>query len=567
MFAKSRQLILAPLITGLVAVVLVALVRFGNDTAAHLYLTALFAKYHRLIFWDNFWYFGKFQFLGYSYIYYPLAAFTTTWLPPILGLMAISGVVSSFCLKLKAISWNGVDPDRPGFLGSYFGTISTAVAIGVPAGALILTGAYPFLTSLAFASFAIVAMNKRSWVSYCLFLILAGATSPLVLVWILVGVTFSAVRFLTKESANYHPIKVAGLGSAWLRAKKALGVLLGSSITRIGMGLPLLGLFGDYEISKYFGIGGKYPFFGSDLGLVLGFSLILLVVVNVFVDDGERAPIVIPTLLYMAGSLILFTVSTTLGGNIARVGEISPILIAVLYLFSKGSTRGPKSRKVRLAVFALLYLLGVGWEFISIEAPIFDPSAAWLTNSSNWSGLVRVLKASYPGQRVEYVDSLLHEGSYFLANSQIPLARGWFRQSDFNQNEIFYGVRLTSREYKDWLCSNQVRAVILPPAPYDYSSQREAQIVASPSTYLVNPIKIGEFKVFEVAGCPSAPLQIRSIGVTTISVSIAKAGSYLLPINFSPFESAVGAKIARAKGGRAEISVSKGGNYLIMTGY
>src|ERR687887_985198 len=45
----------------------------GNDLAAHLYQRTLFLR-HGFVLWNNFWYAGRYAFVTYSLLYYPLAA-------------------------------------------------------------------------------------------------------------------------------------------------------------------------------------------------------------------------------------------------------------------------------------------------------------------------------------------------------------------------------------------------------------------------------------------------------------------------------------------------------------
>src|SRR6201997_5509428 len=45
----------------------------GVDLAAHLYQRTLFLK-HGFVLWNNFWYAGRYSFVTYSVLYYPLAA-------------------------------------------------------------------------------------------------------------------------------------------------------------------------------------------------------------------------------------------------------------------------------------------------------------------------------------------------------------------------------------------------------------------------------------------------------------------------------------------------------------
>src|SRR4029450_3781949 len=45
----------------------------GNDLAAHVYQRTLFLK-HGFVLWNNFWYAGRYSFVTYSVLYYPLSA-------------------------------------------------------------------------------------------------------------------------------------------------------------------------------------------------------------------------------------------------------------------------------------------------------------------------------------------------------------------------------------------------------------------------------------------------------------------------------------------------------------
>src|SRR6202795_4522289 len=58
---------------GLLAALLVWLGPPGTDLAAHAYQRALFIE-HGFVLWNNFWYAGRYSFVNYSVLYYPLAA-------------------------------------------------------------------------------------------------------------------------------------------------------------------------------------------------------------------------------------------------------------------------------------------------------------------------------------------------------------------------------------------------------------------------------------------------------------------------------------------------------------
>jgi uncharacterized membrane protein len=73
---RGSPLVEATVATALTASVALLLVRFGppgSDMAAHIYQRSLFAE-HGFPSWNNLWYSGRYSFVTYSLVYYPLAA-------------------------------------------------------------------------------------------------------------------------------------------------------------------------------------------------------------------------------------------------------------------------------------------------------------------------------------------------------------------------------------------------------------------------------------------------------------------------------------------------------------
>jgi hypothetical protein len=71
--ALLREAVLSAVAAALVAAALVWLGPPGTDFAAHAYQRTLFLQ-HGFVFWNNFWYAGRYSFVTYSILYYPLAA-------------------------------------------------------------------------------------------------------------------------------------------------------------------------------------------------------------------------------------------------------------------------------------------------------------------------------------------------------------------------------------------------------------------------------------------------------------------------------------------------------------
>ena len=84
-----------------------------------------------------------------------------------------------------------------------------------------------------------------------------------------------------------------------------------------------------------------------------------------------------------------------------------------------------------------------------------------------------------PSFRVEAVDTVEHWPAAYLPDAGIPIVRGWYRQSDFPQNELLYDKRARRAAYEAWLRAQGVRYVVLADAPPDYSSRAEAALIRS----------------------------------------------------------------------------------------
>src|SRR5207244_11474733 len=101
---------------------------------------------------------------------------------------------------------------------------------------------------------------------------------------------------------------------------------------------------------------------------------------------------------------------------------------------------------------------------------VVTPRAANFTHSRSgghdaqptyWQPAITYLHAHLgPSYRVEAVDTLGHWAAVYLPDARIPLARGWYRQDDFPQNDVLYG-KLGRGAYLSWLHRLAVRYVVL----------------------------------------------------------------------------------------------------------
>ena len=148
----------------IVAALLVWLGPPGTDFAAHAYQRALFIR-HGFVLWDNYWYAGRYSFVGYSVLYYPLAA--------VLGirlLAVLAAAVAAFAFaELVGTRWGAAARWPIG-------------AFALVWGGFVLTSAFPFALGVSFALLALWALQARRQWLFALFVILTLASSPVALV-------------------------------------------------------------------------------------------------------------------------------------------------------------------------------------------------------------------------------------------------------------------------------------------------------------------------------------------------------------------------------------------------
>src|SRR5438045_6886845 len=122
-----REALLSAVAAGSLAAVLAWLGPHGSDLAAHAYQRADYIQ-HGFSLWNNFWYAGRYSFVTYSVLYYPLAALLGIKL---LAVATVATAVIAFAAVVRH-EWGGR------------GSWSIRAFAGVGA-VLVLSGAYPFL--------------------------------------------------------------------------------------------------------------------------------------------------------------------------------------------------------------------------------------------------------------------------------------------------------------------------------------------------------------------------------------------------------------------------------------
>ena len=503
----------AALSAAVAALVGLLLVRFGppaGDLAAHAYLRTLFLR-HGFTLWDNFWYAGRFTFLSYSVLYYPLAALLGIK-PLAVATVAIAGFAFAVVLGRE---WGAT------------ARLSSRTFAVVWAG-VVLAGTYPFALGVALALLAVAALQMRRDGRFALLTLLTLAASPL--------------AFL---------LLVLVCAGAWLERRPEWQRIRGPVLAVAAV--TVLALL----VWRLFPAGGSYPFSASEFAAACvffagGAALTWRV-------EGARllGSVFAVNLLACLGA---FLVPSALGENVARL-RLAAIPLAVLALSLR------RWRPRWLAVVALA--LAAAWNASPIAANYVQGTRDVSAAPAFWQPTIRYLRAhADPSYRVEVVDTVDHWEAAYLPPAGIPIARGWFRQDDFPFNRVLYGHRLSAASYLGWLRAVGVRWVVLTTAPPDYSSRVEAALLRSGRSGLEPVFSAPTATVYAVPAprrIVTGPGSARVVALheARVVLDVAHAGTYRVAIRFAPYWQSSAGCVSEGRDGMLRVSVPRAGRVAL----
>ena len=489
-----REATLSAGAAGALAAVLVWLGPPGADLAAHAYQRTLFLD-HGFALWNNFWYAGRYSFVTYSVLYYPLAA--------LLGIRLLAvATVSTASLAFAVVLWREWGPS----------TRWSSRTFAVVWAGIVFSAAFPFALGAALGLLALWALQARSHWRFALLAALTLAASPL------------AFLLLT--------LLLAGFGIARWDERRALLV---PALTIVGFGAI------EVLISRSFPDPGRYPFSWQELAAALIFCVLGAALTwRVERAKGMRWIFVV----YLVACVACYLIPSAIGENVARL-RYAAVPMAVLML----SLRRWRPLPVCLAALCL----AISWNLSPIASNLIrgrDPAAS----PAYWAPAIAFLRTHLqPSYRVEAVDTAGHWPAVYLAEAEIPLARGDYRQSDFPQNEVLYDKPLTRAGYLGWLRSLGVRYVVLSDAPTDYSAKREALLIRSGHSGLIPVHRMLHMTIFAVpkpqpivTGQGSA--RIVEFDQAKMVFDVSSPGHYRVAVRSSPYWSVVGGEACVSPG-------------------
>jgi hypothetical protein len=477
----------------------------GVDWAAHAYQRT-FLLQHGFSLWNNFWYAGRYSFVTYSFIYYPLAALLGI---RVLALASITTAAAGFTL----VVWREWGP------AARLSSRTFAVLwVGIVASA-----AFPFALAVSFALLSIFALQEHRRGRFALGAVLTLAASPLAFVLLAI---VAAGALVARRSVRNVGVPIV--------------VVLGAGVAE----LMLYRMFGD---------GGRFPFPLIELLPALVFAVLGLAVTR----GVPAARVLYGTFwVYLVALLVIYLVPSGIGSNIDRVRYLAlPLgLIAVALR---------RWRPLWLVV-PVLVLAGV-WNVTAI-ANSFASSVGSAENArSYWQPAIGYLHRNLtPSYRVEAVDTADHWPAAYLPEAGIPIVRGWYRQSDYPENELLYDATLGRLRYGEWLRSLGVRYVVLSDATPDYSSRLEAQLIRSGRSGLLPVFRSAHTTIYEVPNARplvtgSHAATVVSLGSTHIELDVGGPGTYRVAVRWSPYWRATSACLSKGADGMVRMHATQAG--------
>jgi hypothetical protein len=431
------------------------------------------------------------EFRAWSAAHEGLAAMTTRWYsglpmpgysllyPPLARVLGAGGVGLASCV-LACWGASGIVPGT-----SRRRTVAFDVAVAVSALESLLIGQVPFLLGAAFGVWALrMVLHDRDRLPAGVLALLASLSSPLAGGFLLLAL----------------PSVVAGRG-----VRRAV------PLTAAAGGLVVAAVVG--------GAGGPFPCPWVALFAVAVFCVAMLV----WAPPENRAMRYF-ALCYLACAVLAFVLPNPVGGNITRLGKVLAIPLACLYL----PVRPPRIR----VPAGLVAALAIAWPTVPFITSATDGAADPSRSAQYYAGLLGYLRHNAgPGSRVEIPFTREHWEAYFVAQD-IPIARGWERQSDLQYNAALYRP-LTAQAYRRWLDDNAVDYVALPDVALDSGGEPEAALLRHAPAYLVPAWHDAHWQVWRVrdpAAMVTGPASLVSLHTSVVELRFTAAGRAVVHI-------------------------------------
>jgi hypothetical protein len=482
----------------------------GTDFAAHAYQRTLFLE-HGFTLWNNFWYAGRYSFVTYSLLYYPLAA--------LLGIKLLAvATVALAALAFAVVLWFEWGP----------ATRWSSRTFAVVWAGVVLSAAFPFALGFALALLALWALQWGKRWRFAALAALTLAASPMAFLLLVVVLTGIALARRDALRSNWVPI---------------VGVVVASLV--------------EVVLWRLFPGGGMFPFSGAEFAAGLVFCLVCLA----FTWRVEAASVLrFVFAVYGVALVLAYVIPSAVGENVMRLRYAAIPMVVLVF-----SLRRWQPRLVGIAALCL----AISWNATPLIWSYVHGVGDATAHAATWRTPIEFLRANLkPSYRVEAVDTSTHSPAVYLAEAGIPLARGWYRQDDFPQNEVLYD-KLGAHAYLRWLHALGVKYVVLSDGPTDYSAHAEATLVKSGRVGLLPVFATRDVTVYEVPDAqpivtgPAHP-SIALLGEAKIGVVLHRAGTYRIAVRWSPYWHTTSGCLAKGDDGMMRLT-TRGARHVLLS--
>jgi hypothetical protein len=482
----------------------------SSDLPAHLFRAQLF-RAEGFTIWNNFWYAGHHT-PGYSVLFPPVSGTLT---PQLAAAIAAVGTAALF----EPLARRHFGPEA--WLGSLVFGVATATDL--------YTGRLAFAFGVLPAIGAALALDRRRTTLAATLAVLAALSSPVAALFLTVFATGAAIGAL--HSAR--------------RLRPAIPGALVTLAALVPVGL----------LAMAFPEGGREPFAFSALWPIPVLGIGALVAL-----PRDAMKLRAGVALYTLGTIAAYLVPSAVGSNAARLGTLIAAPLAALLWW-----------RTRVA---LLALVAVPLLYLEWQAPVHDISAASgepSTKAAFYQPLLGFLaRQSGPPFRIEIPFTEFHTEAYVVGR-HFPLARGWERQLDIEDNPLFYSGTLTATSYRNWLRGTAVRFVAVPDAPLDYSAVSEAALVRRGLPYLRLALRTRDWRVYAVkqpTPIVSGAATLTGLHASSLALHADRTGTAIVRVRFTPYWSlAEGAGCVSPDGAYTKLTVERTGAMQLVTSF
>jgi hypothetical protein len=238
-------------------------------------------------------------------------------------------------------------------------------------------------------------------------------------------------------------------------------------------------------------------------------------------------------ILYLVATLLAVAVDNPVGGNITRLGALFAGPVMALMLWPR--------RPLALALIALPLLW---WQLAAPVRDLVDATGDPSTERTFYEPLLGALadRAGSDPIRIEIPPTRNRWESAYVA-PEFPLARGWLRQLETDDLDLFTDGELTAGSYRGWLADRGVSYVAVADADLDYLADDEADLIDAGLPYLRRVWGNGDWSLYAVEGGlglvsdtaapgrPSRSARLVEVGPDRFTLDAARRGDYLVRIH------------------------------------